>query len=59
MGRRAEPAVEIEMDYRCGCRSHDHGVTVMVTCEDSEGVTLMVTCEDSEGVAALAPSLEA
>ena len=44
------------MDYRCGCRSHDHGVTVMVTCDDSEGVTVMVTCDDSEGVA---PSLEA
>ena len=44
------------MDYRCGCRSHDHGVTVMVTCDNSEGVT--VTC-DLEGVAALVPSLEA
>ena len=47
------------MDYRCGCHSHDHGVTVMVTCDNSNGVKVMVTCDELEGVAALAPSLEA
>jgi hypothetical protein len=48
VAKMADPMVEIEMDSRCGGRSHgvDY-LEVMMTCDDSE-----------ERVATLAPSLE-
>ena len=45
--KMADAATEIEMDSRCGGRSH--GVDYL---------EVMVTCDDSEETVALAPGLE-
>jgi hypothetical protein len=45
------PAAEIEIDSRCGGRTHGVGFL--------EVMEVQVTCDDSAAVLSLAPSLEA